>query len=308
MTPIVQRLIDENVPSPWTSRGYSFAGYAERYKKNHGRWHVGSVRQILNNSAYTGIYTFRKQNLADVLIETPPLIDMADWQLAQRLMVDNQLDAVRNRTRVYILSRVIKCGLCGYSYTGAYGGTRGTTAYYRCSSKTTPGRATCASPFVRAEPLEAVVWSDIVAWVQDPGDSLNLWLAQRSTQHGDKDTLNAAIATVEADLSKAREGRQVIIDLLRKGMIDDTEAMTALERHRQDVTRLEARQTDLYGRFMRLDTAASQYAQLTQLRQELKSRIALIRPGTVEQREIVRLLVHRITILRYAPPEIVYIF
>jgi hypothetical protein len=147
-----------------------------------------------------------------------------------------------------------------------------------------------------------------MAWVQDPGDSLNLWLAQRSTQHGDKDTLNAAIAAVEADLSKAREGRQVIIDLLRKGMIDDTEAMTALERHRQDVTRLEARQADLYGRFMRLDTAASQYAQLTQLRQELKSRIALIRPGTVEQREIVRLLVHRITILPDAPPEIVYIF
>ncbi len=123
-----------------------------------GVWSAGSVRTLLRNIAYTGMY--RRLGIA-VPKAHPALITTDRFHEAQR-----RLDARRTSSRVqqrkpYLLAGLVRCGHCGDRMVGARRpAPGGEVALYRCGSATNTGR--CRYRSRRADELEALVRGELV--------------------------------------------------------------------------------------------------------------------------------------------------
>ena len=128
--------------------------------KGGGPFSQSAVYGILRNPTYLGrMLQLRGQGS----IELPALVSREAFDLAA-----TALSARRRRPeghgRVYLLSGIARCAICGRRVTGS-GGSR---PYYACSGKRL--RPACSSPYYPAQPLEAAVWAQVVANLDQAAD------------------------------------------------------------------------------------------------------------------------------------------
>lgn len=147
-----------------------------------GAWAPGSVRTVLRNPVYTGLY----RRLGVVVPSAhPALIDRATFHTAQRRMSERRTSRLHQERHDYPLSGLLRCGACGSSMIGERRAARaGTVVAYRCENATS--RGTCRERSRRAEVLEAVIREEL----------------GRSDAHHP-----VAVRPVEADGSAARRAR-----------------------------------------------------------------------------------------------------
>ena len=123
------------------------------HAKGGGPFSQSAVYGIVRNPTYLGRMV---QLHGQGSIAVPPLISQDAFALA-----GTALTARRRRPqghgRVYLLSGIARCALCGRSVTGS-GGSR---SYYACSGKRS--QPACPSPYYPAAELEASVWARVVA-------------------------------------------------------------------------------------------------------------------------------------------------
>ncbi|MDA0269623.1 MAG: recombinase family protein [Chloroflexi bacterium] len=121
-------------------------------------WSTSSVRTVLRNPVYTGLY--RRLGIA-VPKAHVALVPAARFQEAQR-----RLDARRTSSRIqerrpYLLAGLVRCGHCGNRMIGARRpGGAGEVVLYRCESAENQGR--CRYRSRRADELEALVRGELI--------------------------------------------------------------------------------------------------------------------------------------------------
>lgn len=133
-------------------------------------WNGGSVRQMLNNEAYIGIYnyTLGKGTQAEETFKLdnvyPPIIDDKTWALSRKVKKDKaQAPKRAKRNRLYILTGKMVCGCCNKNYVGYSAGTRDANGnkyyYYKCNGKVDRAKhsTSCKNKDLRAERVEAWV-------------------------------------------------------------------------------------------------------------------------------------------------------
>ncbi|SNX54039.1 recombinase family protein [Thermoanaerobacterium sp. RBIITD] len=115
------------------------------YKTKKGNtFSKNSLHDILKNEKYIGKYIFNKgtkykHNICkeDVIIidnAIPAIIDKDLFEEVQKKMEKaKRTQAAHNVKRIYLLSGLIECGICGASMTGCLGKQKYT--YYRCNNK-----------------------------------------------------------------------------------------------------------------------------------------------------------------------------
>ena len=165
-------------------------------------WRKGTVRTILTNPTYTGnVYVGRHQlqprrtqrvpgrsPLQPVgrqrndsrtraardawtwVAHVPAIVSQAQWDHVQAKLTDNQAKARRNNTaHPYLLRALVSCGTCGLAWRAR---TSGSYSYYGCMSgkrRMESGREhTCPARSIRTSALDALVWADLCAVVQQP--------------------------------------------------------------------------------------------------------------------------------------------
>jgi site-specific DNA recombinase len=166
-------------------------------------WQAGTVRNILTNRVYTGKarYNHRQPGLPKYrkVVEGPSRVDKtgrnyrpaSEWILSDapaiipvelfekaQLQLQRNAEVARKRyqpaSRRYLLRTLVKCGECGLAMSGIHQRSKCKQydyLYYVCrgQSPLTCGRATkCASHRVRADRLDAVVWSSLSELLQTP--------------------------------------------------------------------------------------------------------------------------------------------
>ena len=130
-------------------------------------WNGGSVRQMLNNEAYIGLYnyTLGKGTSAEETFKLdnvyPPIIDDKTWALSRKIKKDkNNAPKRSERNRLYILTGKTVCGCCGKNYVGYSSGRRDANGnkyyYYKCNGKVDKSKhaTSCKNKDIRAERLE----------------------------------------------------------------------------------------------------------------------------------------------------------
>jgi site-specific DNA recombinase len=141
-----KRLNDESIPSP----GYRFRG--DEGRRDTRSWTASTVRGIVHQAAYSGVHRVRVEGRGGQkeIIERPvPAI--VEPSLRERAV--NQLSRNKSRSgelrkngRKYLLSGLVRCGICGQACNGRTTTNRSKKySYYGCISNRRERRSSKAS-------------------------------------------------------------------------------------------------------------------------------------------------------------------
>lgn len=160
-------------------------------------WYVGTLANMVKNPVYKGeFYAARYETVRTgeynvvgrektrmrerersewIRVDVPALVTAQEWALAQKRLQDNMKRSSRNtKRRDWLLSGLLRCGRCGYTWSSMNGGTnRSPHRYYGCVSRHNPkacdmGVACMERSYIRAEVLEHAVWQALLEVIMDP--------------------------------------------------------------------------------------------------------------------------------------------
>lgn len=168
-------------------------GYARRQSRygngtlagaSAGAWSVQTITALIRNPVYRGQYIFRSRMRKAKLVgdpiqmDVPPLVLTELWIKANDRLTMNRKGGGPQRFR-YLLKGVLRCGQCGYAYSGA-GIMHGDQEYryYHCSGKLhkVPGtdHVFCANPRLRAPDVEQAMLQAAERVIGDADEFLKL--------------------------------------------------------------------------------------------------------------------------------------
>jgi site-specific DNA recombinase len=138
----------------------------------------------------------------------------------------NRIMCRRNAQEPYLLRGLIKCGLCGLTFSGVrmkppqkdhyyrYNGRQFARGLYRNLGKKCPAK----NP--NGEYIERLVWADIEAFLRNPGEILERLRQRLSMPDSDCQQRNE-LAGLKARLAEKAAERERMLGLFRRGPIDD---------------------------------------------------------------------------------------
>lgn len=222
-----------------------------------------------------------------VMVNVPAIVDdktfEAHTKQAERI---SRFFRRRSFHGQYLLSGLIRCGLCGAAMSGTTNSNG--QRYYRCNSRSLT-RDLCTQKYFRAEVLENPVWDEIVRWIENsvPGECKpETWEAK-----ADQDRL-----VIEKHLGDAAKERERLIDLVQKGLTSTHEISKRME--------------ELAERIRKLTEALAQKQQQSSLmippRNDIGSMAELVQMGIKAldfsgRQRVIRELIHQVIIM---PDEI----
>jgi site-specific DNA recombinase len=241
------------------------------------RWDRGTVGAMLHNPAYKGEAAYgrtrsgpwQRQTLRPVrgksahprqpatahrvaptdwlTLAVPPIVEAALFAAVQEQLTENQRRARAHvRGARHLLQGLVVCGNCGYAIPGSTvsyhtkDGQRQQRRYYRCRGRDAPrfgGEPLCHTAPLAAAPVEAAVWAEVRAVLEDP-TRLEAEYARRAAALQDSSAQAASRATT-AQLTKLHQGLGRLIDSYTEGLIGKEEFEPRLARLRQRLAALE---------------------------------------------------------------------
>jgi site-specific DNA recombinase len=141
-----------------------------------GQWNRSVVYKILTNTVYAGRWQYGKRSRqkdgrivrndpsAIIEVEVPAIVPDDLWDAAQRrLIVNREQMRGRHPSHDYLLSKRVKCGLCGYRMGGMAKRNKKKTItwlYYQCRSDYATNTG-CTIPLFRADAVDGALWSRV---------------------------------------------------------------------------------------------------------------------------------------------------
>lgn len=277
--------------------------HGKRKENTAGIWRPSRIRNMIVNPTYKGVHYYgRRTNKERELIprEVPAIVSEELWEKAQQVLRENQLEAMKNAKRRYLLRGLIKCGTCGLTYYGvAYSGARRElTAYYVCGGKIAyrgPLQGKCTSKNLPAEWIEDLVWQACVEFINNPGEAIKELAATMESRHSQKAALEAEMETVQRAAEEKEIEKQAILDLYRKRVITSADVELQLQKIGQEKAALDERVRELRRQIEAENDLTQQFDTVEALLADLRAKLTDDPPFEV-RREIVRTLVKEIVV------------
>ena len=312
-----KRLNDEGEPSP----GHRYRG---KPRKHGPSWGHTTVREVIQQRAYAGTHVVKIKGAEQIEREVPAIVEPTLRDKALVRLEENKRFAGGRPHRNYLLSGLIECARCGWSYRGttASGSRTGKRYYYYgCGRRTTvyDKRVDRSCPHVNAEWLEELVWADVRYFLENPGEVLER--VREQLESGDQaDELEERRESLEKRLASKQAERDRAMRLYMRELIseEETEMLLADLKNQTDNLRLliGSVETDLAQRQENRMVAASTAAWLLALRKNLSEVEQDTEDAFEKRRELVKLLVEKIAVnrdeygrakvditYRFGPPE-----
>ena len=269
------------------------ARVGNRKKRTQGVWRAGRIRNLVVNPVYKGEYHYgrrrKRPSREDPIVATvPPLVSPEVWDAAKQTLARNRIMA-KGAARTYVLRSVIRCGLCGLTYSGTVGRN---VVWYRCNGQIV-GRGKyegrCKAKSIRGDWLVPLVWGDCVKFLVEPGDIIEE-LAAGLHQDSEGALTEAERQLVEDALGNISGQRDRIIDAYRRGRITAGEFDSQMDSIGKEEETLRRRLADLAS-----SEAPAQDMASDELLSQLRGRVHEGMDDGMRQ-EIISLLVRRITV------------
>ena len=162
-----------------------------------GSWSSSQIHRMLGAEVYIGTWWYGKERhtlteegrrrLAQpretwIKMSFPPLVDRETWDRAQVLKIERRSLSKRNTRSFYLLQRLMVCGQCGMRFT-ARTHNRNTVKkngrtyeyeyskprrYYICQGMFTHKLKCREHPYIKADPIEDMVWSEVAKTLRNP--------------------------------------------------------------------------------------------------------------------------------------------
>jgi site-specific DNA recombinase len=264
----------------------------ERKQQTQGRWRPGRIRNLIVNPVYKGEYHYgrrsTKANREVIVALVPALVTPEIWEAAQETLARNRVIA-KHGSRVHLLRSVMRCNLCGLTFSGTMGRNVG---WYRCNGQIVyrgkfEGR--CRSKSIRSDWLEPLVWRDVERFLREPGDIIDELVAERSDTSGAA-VLEAERVGIEQALTEIPAQHDRVLEAFRRGHMTPADLDRQMEAVANEEKALRIRHAEL--------TPSEPYTEdmldadlLQEIRQRLDEGV-----HDVKKRDIISLLVQRIDV------------
>lgn len=217
-------------------------------------WHAASVQSILTNPIYTGNgfynktktgvprkdtrrkFGARKDNYAQetrpqaewVPITAPALISPDTFAKAQDQLQRNRVKARRAyqpTSQRYLLRTLVRCGHCQLHMQATRQRSvckRYEYLYYQCAGKdpVTVGRAQrCSARLVRADRLDALVWTLVCELLQQPQAILQAYALWQHVQQGQQGQFHDQLHRVDTQQCNLERQLQRLIDAYQQDVL-----------------------------------------------------------------------------------------
>lgn len=194
-------------------------------------WRPSHIRNMIVSPTYVGrhLYGKRSKNNARKPIEraVPALVAEQEWQAAQQTLASNRIMARKNLREPYLLRGLIKCGLCGLTFSGMRI-KRQKDHYYRCNGRQQArglygidGKK-CPSRTLNGGYVERLVWADIESFLRNPGELIQKLRERLSSQDSERQQRQKELDDLRARLQQKTIERDRVLGLFRRGRIDET--------------------------------------------------------------------------------------
>ena len=195
----------------------------DRGVTNRGRrWYKGGLHYLLTNEAYTGTAVWGKTAKGEKA-PTPVRVEGAWPALVSRELFDEVQQAMRDRAPKvrkpasvgsrFLLSGLLKCGVCGRPYTGQ-GAKSGQFAYYICGTLFREGAGTCSARYLNAPRVEAFVVEKIRERILTEETIVELVTMVAEEIDGMAGELSGRLEVVEAELGDVRKRLERLYEAL----------------------------------------------------------------------------------------------
>ena len=222
-----------------------------------GYWVASSVQHILQSPHINGVMEYGRRPRSKVASDTmekvtirgafPKILSDEEWAVLQeRLQVRRVSPRGHAHKSEYLLSSLLRCGHCGGVMVGKVGYAYKGRKYrnYVCSNHTR-SRAACEYANGHSAPkLEAAIL-EYLGQFSDPARVEALVAASRPS---DLEALQARLEAVTRRLADLDRDFHQNLDLLKRGVLDETDFMRANAARREERAHLEAARTDLEAR------------------------------------------------------------
>lgn len=157
--PIVKEIFHRYVSGESQAQIVRWLNKSGRRTSHNAPFTVNSLRTLLKNEKYTGIYIWKDE----IRIEggMPSIVDHETWEKAQHRMITNKASPARMDIKAdFMLTGKLFCGHCGGPMSGISGTSQNgnTHYYYICSSRRKKsGGNGCKKKNVRKEWIEELV-------------------------------------------------------------------------------------------------------------------------------------------------------
>ena len=255
-----------------------------------GRLKAGRVRRLTGRTARP-----REQWIE---LAVPAIVEAAVFERAQRRRAENRRFPGRKTIEPTLLQGLCVCAECGYSMGRNSGseGRAGRRHYYRChgiDAWRRPQGAVCDNPPVRADALDAAVWKEVLALLENP-ELIRSEIDRRLAAANETASHDRRVADLRAELSTLQVQTRRLLDAHQEGLVEIDELRernTPLQtRQRAVLAELDALRTAELGRASQLALATTVQRFLEQMRDAEKSL------SVAERQRISRLLVREVRI------------
>jgi transcriptional regulator with XRE-family HTH domain len=226
-----QKIADQltRIGIPCSSAAIDHPG--KRNRRTAPIWRPSHVRNMIANPTYMGQHVFGKRtknpNRKKIVREVPAIVSKEVWQAAQEVRRSNRIISKRNTREPYLLRGLIKCGLCGLTFSGMRGRPPQRDHYYHCNGRQF-ARALygnlgkkCPAKGLNGDYVERLVWADIEAFLRNPGETLDKLRERISMQDGDRQRREQELDGLQVRLAEKAAERDRMLGLYRRGRIDE---------------------------------------------------------------------------------------
>lgn len=279
----------------------------KRKENTAGIWRPGRIRNMIVNPTYKGLHIYgkRTQKKRDLIYrEVPAIVSKEIWEKAQKVLRENQIGSVKNKKHDYLLTGLIKCGICGQNYHGYAQNypnrKQNCKLYYKCNGKIRyrfreENRETCPSKFIPGDWIEELVWKDCVSFIKNPGTAIHELAESLEERKSQKESFEYEKNMLQKTLINKSLEKQSILDLYRRQIITNTDVETQFQKITQEVEFLEKRIKELQIQIEAETGMEQQFNSVEELLRSLQDKIEGEVPFEVK-REIVKTLVKEIIV------------
>ena len=225
----------------------------ERGITNKGkRWGRTGLHYVLTNEAYTGTAIWGRTTTGDK--QPDPVRAEGAWEaLVSREVFDEVQKGLQERApkkqrpaRVgskYLLSGLLRCGVCGKPYTGQ-GAKSGKFSYYVCGTLLREGSGSCTAAYLNAERVESCVVDTIRGRILNDQTITELVVLVAEEIDALAGELGGQLQAVEAELADVRSRLERLYEALETTELTMQALSPRILKLRQREDQLEAAQED----------------------------------------------------------------
>ena len=220
-------------------------------------WSKTTIHRILGSPIYAGLISYGKRKTDPVSgklvkqdIETwtivegehDAIVQIDEFEKVQNLLSQNKGKPTKSG-RTYLLSGILRCGLCGGAMTGHTFKKKGTDkvySYYKCYSRLQKGEMACTGLSLRANELEEFITDQLInlsankIFLSDKKKMLEVLSARVDNDEDDSEG-----KCLDQEYSELNKRLDTLLDKMERRLISDEDFQPRYEKIKNDMGTLE---------------------------------------------------------------------